>query len=144
MRISAILLILTSIFLFLACPAWGQEYTFIKVVDLSTQRTDGNGLFAINSATTPAFDGQWVVLRDNGNRDDGSLQAIWSFDTKTAKLTKLVDLHTVQPGGTATFYELHLSDTAPAVRNSTVVFLARSAFGGSILEGIYAVSVEPL
>jgi uncharacterized protein (TIGR03437 family) len=139
MRNSAILLILTSIFLLLVLPAWGQPYTFTKVVDLSTQRTDGNGLFAINSATTPAFDGQWVVLRDNGNRDDGSLQAIWSFDTKTAKLTKLVDLHTVQPGGTATFYELHLSDTAPAVRNGTVVFLARSAFGGSILEGIYAV-----
>ena len=139
MRNSAILLVLTIALLFLALPAWGQTYTFTKVVDLATQRTDGNGLFAINSATTPAFDGQWVVLRDNGNKDDGSLQAIWSFDTKTAKLTKLVDLHTVQPGGTATFYELHLSDTAPAVRNGTVVFLARSAFGGSILEGIYAV-----
>ena len=137
-KLSTLIGFLTA-FLCLALSASGQQYTFTKVLDLSTQRTDGNGLFAINAATTPAFDGQWVVLRDNGNADDGSLQAIWSFDTKTAKLTRLVDLHTVQPGGTATFTELHLLDTAPAVRNGNVVFLARSAFGSLILEGIYAV-----
>jgi uncharacterized protein (TIGR03437 family) len=126
----------------LAFPAPGQQtYTFTKVLDLATPRPDGAGPFTITSATTPAFDGQWVVLRENGSADDGSLQAIWSFDTKIAKFTKLVDLHTVQPGGTATFYELHLLDTAPAVRNGTVIFLARSAFGGSILEGIYSVPV---
>jgi hypothetical protein len=77
-----------------------------------------------STVTTPAFDGQWVVFRDNGSKDDGSLQAIWSFNTKDGTFHKLADLHTVQPGGTATFTELHLLDTAPAVRNGTVIFLA--------------------
>ena len=96
MRNSAILLILTSILLFLAFPAWGQGYTFTKVVDLSTQRTDGNGLFAINSATTPAFDGHRVVLRDNGNRTTAACKPSGLSTPRTAKLTKLVDLHTVR------------------------------------------------
>src|ERR1017187_793906 len=116
-----------------------QSYVFTKVLDLSMQRPDGNGLFVITTITTPAFDGQWVVFRDNGSADDGSLQAIWSFNTKDATFHKLVDLHTVQPGGTATFTELHLLDTAPAVRNGTVVFLGRRASTAGLLEGIYAV-----
>lgn len=122
----------------LSAPAQ-QSYVFTKVLDASTQRPDGAGLFVINSITTPAFDGQWVVFRDSGIKDDGSLQAIWSFNTKDGTFHKLVDLHTVMPGGTATFTELHLLDTAPAVRNGTVVFLARSTSTGQAQEGLYAV-----
>ncbi len=139
MRNPATLLIFCLVLLFLTLPAVAQTYTFTKVLDSGTQRPDGAGLFTLSNNTTPAFDGQYVVFRDLGSKDDGSLQAIWSFDTKAGKFAKLVDLHTVQPGGTATFYELHLLDTAPAVRSGTVVFLARSAFGGTILEGIYSV-----
>ena len=116
-----------------------QSYVFTKVLDLSMQRPDGNGKFVITTITTPAFDGQWVVFRDGGSADDGSLQAIWSFNTKDATFHKLVDLHTVQPGGTATFTELHLLDAAPAVRNGTVVFLARSTSTGQFREGLYSV-----
>jgi uncharacterized protein (TIGR03437 family) len=96
-------------------------------------------VFTLNSTTTPAFDGQFVVFRDIGSADDASLQAIWSFDTTTAKFTKLADLHTVMPGGTATFTDLHLSDTAPTVRNGTVIFLGRSTAAGQYLEGLYSV-----
>jgi len=117
MRQLAILVVTTTVFLSLPLPAPGQQpYTFTKVLDLGTQRPDGNGPFTITTVTTPAFDGQWVVVRDNGSKDDGSLQAIWSFNTKDGTFHKLADLHTVQPGGTATFYELHLLDAAPAVR----------------------------
>jgi uncharacterized protein (TIGR03437 family) len=127
------------VFLALALSAPAQQpYAFTKVLDASTQRPDGAGLFSI-AATTPAFDGQWVVFRDSGPKDDGSLQAIWSFNTKDGTFHKLVDLHTVQPGGTATFTELHLLDTAPTVRNGTVVFLARSANITGLLEGLYSV-----
>jgi uncharacterized protein (TIGR03437 family) len=115
------------------------SYTFTKILDLSTPRPDGAGTFTITTITTPAFDGQWVVFRDNGSKDDGSLQAIWSFNTKDGTFHKLADLHTVQPGGTATFTELHLLDTAPAVRNGTVVFLGRTAVNGQLLEGLYSV-----
>ena len=129
---------------FLALPIEAQaqqSYVFTKVVDLAMQRPDGAGLFVLTTITTPAFDGQWVVFRDNGSADDGSLQAIWSFNTKDGTFHKLADLHTVQPGGTATFTELHLLDAAPAVRNNTVVFLARCTSTGQDREGIYSVPV---
>ena len=116
-----------------------SSYVFTKVMDLTTQRPDHAGLFVITSITTPAFDGQWVAFRDNGSADDGSLQAIWSFNTKDGTFHKLADLNTVQPGGTATFTELHLQDTAPAVRNGTVVFLGRSTSTGQFREGLYSV-----
>ena len=136
---SAILhLSLAFLALSFAAPAQ-QSYIFTKVLDLSTQRTDGGGPFTITSATTPAFDGQWVVFRDNGAKDDGSLQSIWSYNTKDGSLHKLVDLQTLMPGGTATFTEFHLSDTAPAVRNGTVVFLGRGTSTGLFLEGLYSV-----
>ena len=127
-------------FLALALPAAGQQpYIFTKVVDASTQRPDGKGPFAINTTTTPAFDGQWVVFRDLGLADDLSLQAIWSFNIQDKTFHKLVDLHTVQPGGTATFTELHLQDTAPTIRNGTVIFQARTASITGALEGLYSV-----
>lgn len=139
MKKFATLLVTSTAFLSLTLPAPGQQpYTFTKVLDLSTQRPDRAEPFTITTITTPAFDGQWVVFRDNGARDDGSLQSLWSFDIKTAKLTKLVDLQTVMPGGTAKFTELHLLDTAPVVRNGTVVFLGRS-FTTQFLEGLYSV-----
>ena len=137
--ISYFLAVSTTLFS-LALPALGQQpYTFTKVVDNSTQRPDGAGLFTLNATTTPAFDGQWVVFRDIGSADDASLQAIWSFDLKAAKFTKLVDLHSLMPGGTATFTDLHLPDSAPAVRSGTVIFLGRGTSSGQILEGLYSV-----
>jgi uncharacterized protein (TIGR03437 family) len=140
-RTFSALLGVSAVLLFLAPPAPGQQsYTFTKVLDLATQRPDGAGLFNINNTTTPAFDGQWVVFRDLGSKDDGSLQAIWSFNTKDGTFHKLADLHTVMPGGTATFTELHLLDTAPAVRNGTVIFLGRT-FTTQFLEGLYSVPV---
>jgi uncharacterized protein (TIGR03437 family) len=144
MRIARILpnAIFVVPFLFLASTFTAQaqqSYAFTKVMDLSMQRPDGAGKFVITTITTPAFDGQWVVFRDGGSADDGSLQAIWSFNTKDGTFHKLVDLHTVQPGGTATFTELHLLDAAPAVRNGTVVFLARCTSTGQFREGLYSV-----
>ena len=79
------LLAVSAVLVCLTLPAQAQsKYTFTKVLDLTTQRPDGAGLFTVTSATTPAFDGQWVVVRENGSKDDGSLQAIWSYDTRTA------------------------------------------------------------
>jgi uncharacterized protein (TIGR03437 family) len=124
----------------LTLPALAQQsYTFTKVVDASSQRPDGKGLFSISTTTTPAFDGQWVVFRDFGPADDASLQAIWSFNTRDGTFHKLADLHTVMPGGTVTFSELHLLDTAPTVRNGTVIFLARYNAGSGPQEGLYSV-----
>jgi uncharacterized protein (TIGR03437 family) len=129
------------VFLALTLTAQAQQsYVFTKVLDLSTKRPDGAGQFVITTITTPAFDGQSVVFRDAGSADDGSLQAIWSFNTKDGTFHKLADLHTVQPGGTATFTELHLLDAAPAVRNGTVVFLARGTSTGQVREGLYSVA----
>jgi uncharacterized protein (TIGR03437 family) len=140
MRTFAALFLTLTPFLTLTLPASGQQpYTFTKILDVFTPRPDGAGTFTITTITTPAFDGQWVVFRDNGSKDDGSLQAIWSFNTKDGTFHKLADWHTVQPGGTATFTELHLLDTAPAVRNGTVVFLGRTAVNGQPLEGLYSV-----
>ena len=121
----------------LTIAAFGQQsYVFTKVLDNLTQRPDGGGPFNI---TTPAFDGQWVVLRDAGVRDDGSLSAIWSFNTLDGTFHKLVDWNTRTPGSTATFHDFQISDTAPVIRNGTVIFVARDSSTNQNPEGLYSV-----
>lgn len=128
-----------SLLLAFALTAFGQpSYVFTRVVDNSTRRPDGEGVFNITTVTTPSFDGRWVVFRDNGNKDDGSLASIWSYDTTTGKLQCLVDLKTRVPGGVGTFYDFELLDSAPIVRRGTVIFVAHD---GAIGQGIYSVPV---
>lgn len=130
-------LVLGAAALPLVSPAQ-QTYTYTKVLDNATLRPDKN-LFKIGSNASPTFDGQWVVFRDSGPKDDGSLQAIFSYSLADKTLRNLVSLKTVIPGGTATFTELHLLDTAPTVRNGIVVFLGRNTAVSPFLEGIYSV-----
>lgn len=131
---------LPAFVLALAISAPAQpSYVFTKILDRSTMRPDGAGAFNISSVTTPAFDGQWVVFRDYGNKDDGSLQSIWSYSTVDGRLRKLVELNTRVPGGATTFKDFHLPDTAPSVRNGTVVFLAHESTSDTNPEGLYSV-----
>ena len=124
----------------LALPraAVSQPYTFTKVVDNNTQRPgDAAGtLFHLTTATTPSFDGQWVVFRDQGPLDDGSLQAIFSYNTQDGTLRRLVDLKCRVPGGTGTFFDLEVADTAPSVRNGTVIFVAHPT---GLAQGLYSI-----
>lgn len=131
--------ILAGCLLLCAIPAGAQQgYSFIKIADNTTARTDGsNSNFNLSSGTAASFDGQWVVFRDAGIRDDLSLQSIWSYNTQNGKLTKLVSWATVVPGGTTTINDIQLSDTAPIVRSGTVVFLARS--NNSSVQGLYSI-----
>jgi len=126
--------------LFGGAVLWGQQaYTYTKVLDNSTLRPDQNQ-FKIGANAVPAFDGKWVVFRDYGTKDDGSLQAIFSFNTADKTFHTLVNLHTAIPGG-GTFTELHLLDTAPTVRNGIVIFLGRNTAVFPIAEGLYSVPV---
>jgi uncharacterized protein (TIGR03437 family) len=130
---------LCSVLLILALSAEGQQsYVFTKVLNNSTQRPDGNGVFNINNITTPAFDGQWVVFKDYGNKDDGSLQALWSFNKVDSTFHKLADLKTTVPGAATTFTDIQLPDTAPLVRKGTVIFVAHY-ISGALLQGLFAV-----
>ena len=134
--LAAVFVVLLS----LALPATGQSsYVFTKVLDFNTPRPDGAGVFVLTNQSTPAFDGQWVVFRDNGNKDDGSYQAIWSFNTLDKSFRKLVDLKSRIPGGTSTFTDLQLQDTAPSVRQGVVVFLGRDSSTGNQWQGVYSV-----
>jgi len=118
--------------------AWCQQsYSFTKVLDNATLRPDRNQ-FKIGANAVTAFDGQWVVFRDYGTWDDGSLQAIFSFNAADKTFHNLVNLGTAIPGG-GTFTDLHLLDTAPTVRNGVVVFLGRNTANSPIQEGLYAV-----
>jgi uncharacterized protein (TIGR03437 family) len=119
-------------------PAAAQTYKFTKILDASTQRGDGLGTFWITySRTTPGFDGKWVVFRDPGPRnDDGSHAAIWTYNTQDGTFHKIVDFQTTVPGSGAAIHDLQLSDSAPWVRNGTVVFLARDTTNR---QGLYAV-----
>jgi uncharacterized protein (TIGR03437 family) len=129
---------LYSFLLVLALGAQGQSYVFTKVLNNNTQRPDGNGVFNINNLTMPAFDGQWVVFKDYGNKDDGSLQALWSFNTADATFHKLADLRTTVPGTTTTFTDIQLPDTAPLVRKGTVIFVAHY-ISGALRQGLFSV-----
>ncbi len=127
--------------LVLAPPASGQQgYLFSKVLDGGAPWPGGGGPFNLGAAmTTPSFDGKWIVFRDPGPQSDGgSHAAIWSYNTQDQSLHRLVDFTTVVPGGTATFSDLELSNTAPIVRNGTVVFVAHDG-GGATNQGLYAV-----
>lgn len=125
----------------IALPAVGQTYHFTKILDGNTQRPDGLGVFVISvAATTPSFDGRYLVFRDPGLQNDGgSHSGIWAFDTTTAALRKLVSWDTTVPGSTALFNDLQLSDTAPTVRNGTVIFVARDTTTGTNRQGLYSV-----
>jgi len=127
---------LALVFLAIQPPAACQSYRFTKVLDGQTRRPDGLGVFYIGFAnTTPAFDGKWMVFRDPGpQNDDGSHAAIWSFNTQDSTLHKLVDFNTAVPGGGARFNNIQLADTAPAVRNGVVVFVARDT---TARQGLY-------
>jgi uncharacterized protein (TIGR03437 family) len=127
--------------LWLSLPqaAPGQSFVYTKVLDYLTPRPDGAGVFNINAITTPSFDGQWVVFRDNGPFDDVSLSSIWSYNIHDRTFHKLVALTTPVPGGTGTFSSVQLLDTAPFVRNGTVVFIGRDSNPAQYNQGIYAV-----
>lgn len=128
-----------SLLLVFTLGAAGQQsYVFTKVLSNNSQRPDGNGVFNINYVTTPAFDGQWVVFKDYGNKDDGSLQALWSFNTIDATFHKLADLKTTAPGAATTFSDIQLPDTAPLVRKGTVIFVAHYITGAQLLQGLFA------
>lgn len=130
---------LCFVLLVLTLGAEGQQsYVFTRVLNNNTQRPDGNGVFNINNLTTPAFDGQWVVFKDYGNKDDGSLQALWSFNTIDSTFHKLADLKTTVPGAATTFTDIQLPDTAPLVRKGTVIFVAHY-ISGALLQGLFAV-----
>lgn len=127
-----------AVYLSLPQAAPGQSYAFTKVVDYLTPRPDGAGVFTINAVTTPSFDGQWVVFRDNGPVDDVTLASIWSFNTLDGTLHKLVSLTTPVPGGTGAFSSVQLLDTAPFVRQGRVIFVARDSNAFPHNQGLYA------
>lgn len=121
-------------------PAASQAYRFTKIVDGSTQRPDGLGVFFLNYArTTPAFDGTWVVFRDQGpQNDDGSHAAIFSYNLQDRQLRTLVDFKKDVPGGSAgaKFHNFLLTGSAPVLRNGIVIFAARDTANR---EGLYSV-----
>ncbi len=119
-------------------PAAGQSYAYTKVLDYLTPRPDGAGQFTINSVTTPAFDGQWVVFRDNGPADDVSRSSIWSFNTLDGTFHKLVSLTTPVPGGAGNFSSVQLLDTAPFVRQGTVILVGRDSSVRQFDQGLYS------
>jgi uncharacterized protein (TIGR03437 family) len=122
----------------MALPAAGQSFRFAKILDGATQRPDGLGRFYINyGRAAPAFDGKWAAFRDPGpQNDDGSHAAIWTFNTEDRTFHKLAGFDTWVPGGATQFHDFQLQDTAPAVRNGVVIFLARDT---AARQGLYSV-----
>jgi uncharacterized protein (TIGR03437 family) len=131
--------LVAGLWLSLPQAAPGQAFVYTKVLDFQTARPDGAGAFNIGAVTTPSFDGQWVVFRDNGPFGGISLSSIWSYNIHDRTFHKLAGLSTPVPGGTGNFSSVQLEDTAPFVRNGTVVFLGRDSNPGQYNQGLYAV-----
>jgi hypothetical protein len=117
-----------------------QAFRFTKVLDNSvTLRPDGEPFGIAYGPTTPAFDGKWVVFRDPGPANNfGAHAVIWSFNTLDRTLRKLVDLKTAVPAASTMIQDLQPLDTAPTVRNGTVVFVARDSSSGRYRQGLYS------
>lgn len=119
---------------------FAQSYTFLRVAGETTPRPDGLGPIAINVATRPAVEGQYVVFRDGGFFGSNGLQAIWSYNLVTGIFTKLVDLKTPAPGGTGNFSDIFF-DSSPILRNGIVTFLARDSKALPSNQGLYQIPV---
>ncbi len=117
-----------------------QSYSFSKLVDGATPWPIDNGVFNLAPApTAPSYDGKYIVFRDPSiQTDSGSHAAIWSYNTQDQTFRRLVNLTTAVPGSASTFSDLEVANTAPVVRNGTVIFVAHDGGGGSN-QGLYSV-----
>jgi hypothetical protein len=121
--------------------AASQTFRFTKILDNSSMlRPDGEPFGIAYGPVTPAFDGKWVVFRDCGPSNNwGTHAVIWSHNTVDGQFVKLVDLQTPITGGDNLVQDLQPLDTAPLVRNETVVFVARDSSSGPHRQGLYSV-----
>jgi hypothetical protein len=121
--------------------ASGQHWKFTRILENSmTLRPDGQPFGLGYGPVTPSFDGKWVVFRDPGPWNNlGSHAVIWSYNTVDGELRRVADLETRIGDGDTRLQDLQPLDTAPVVRNETVVFVARDSSSGQHRQGIYSV-----
>jgi uncharacterized protein (TIGR03437 family) len=112
---------------------FGQNFMFTKVVDTTSMRPDGQGLFS--NGLSASTDGRYVVWVD-------SRTSLWCQDLTTLKFTKLADTSTPAPGGAGNFTAIGQTSGGPygnfnaIVRSGNVIFLAIDQTG----LGIYSVA----
>jgi len=119
--------------------AGAAGFSFSKIVDTNTNRSDGNGFFAIqNGVSNPAIDGSRLVFI-TGN--PVTTISAWSANSDGTGLVKLADVNTPVPGGVGTYTSLsHVG--APLIKDGTVVISGRdsnTALNFTIHAGLYQV-----
>lgn len=116
-------------------------FSFTKIADGSTPRSDGGTFFIKNDVSIPALDGSRLVFIAGNTLDSYSA---WSANINGTDLVKLADLNTPVPGGVGHFTTLNHVGT-PLIKDGSVVISGRDANNAlhfTVHNGLYRVSAQ--